>query len=107
MMAPWSSRMSAKGAAKATSTSEAPLSASFDAVASSSALVSAAASFQIGVRQKPMRGRAIERSIFGQQQARRRGTGRYRQGAGHQPQRVGRMALHLDADREKSPKVGL
>ena len=70
------------------------------AVASSSALVSAEASSQIGVRQKPMRGRgdpAVDRD------RRQLEHGAAEQGdvverARHQAQRVERMALHLDAD---------
>ena len=70
------------------------------AVASSSALVSAEASSQIGVRQKPMRG-AGNAAVDRDRRQLEHGAAEQRdvvERARHQAQRVDRMALHLDAD---------
>ena len=101
--------MSANGAAKATSITDAPLSASFAATASSSALVSGDASSQIGVRQKPMRGRAMARSILtgGSLSTAPRNSAMSSSVRAIRPSVSTEWHCILMPTREKSPKVGL
>ena len=101
--------MSAKAGAKAMSTTDAPLSESVVAVASSSALVSAEASSQIGVRQKPMRGRAMPRSIAtgGSLSTAPRNRAMSSSVRAIRPSVSSEWHCILMPTREKSPKVGL